>query len=147
MIWGCFGYEGTGDIAIIDGIMNSEKYQQILDEKMLPSAHHLIGRRFILQQDNDPKHTSRSTAEFFKRKNINVLQWPSQSPDLNPIEMLWGDLKTAVGNRHPSNLKQLAEFCKEEWAKISKDRCKKLIDTYRNRLQAVIDAKGGHTKY
>jgi len=147
MIWGCFSSAGTGDIAIIEGIMNSEKYQEIWDEKMLPSAHRLLEHRFTLQQDNNPKHTSRSTKEFFQRKKINVQQWHSQSPDLNPIEMLWGKPKTAVGNCHPSNLKQLAEFCKEEWAKISKDRCKKLVDTYENRLQAVIDAKGGHTKY
>ena len=67
-------------------------------------------------------------------KHLNVLEWPSQSPELNPIENLWYDLKIVVHQRNPSNLKDLEQFCLEEWAKIPVARCAKLIETYPNRL-------------
>ena len=86
---------------------------------------------WVLQQDNDLKHTSKSIQEWFKTKCWTVLKWPAMSPDLNPIEHLWGDLKTAVGRRHPSNLGELEQFAQEEWAKVPVERWRKLIHGYR----------------
>ena len=106
-----------------------------------------MGRRFTFQHDNDPKHTAKLTTQWLKEKKVNVLAWPSQSPDLNPIENLWNDLKTAVHKWSPSNLTELEQFCKEEWSNIATSRCAKLVETYPNRLKAVIKAKGGSTKY
>jgi hypothetical protein len=83
--------------------------------------------------------------EWFKGKYLNVLEWPSQS--LNPIENLWYDLKIAVHQRTPSNLKELQQFCLEEWAKFPVARCAKLVDTYSKRFAAVIAAKVDSTKY
>ncbi|KAG2466468.1 TCB1 transposase, partial [Polypterus senegalus] len=148
MLWGCFSAAGTGRLVRIKGKMTAAMYRDILNENLLQSALDLtLGRRFIFQQDNDPKHTAKISKVWLQDSSVNVLEWPSQSPDLNPIEHLWRDLKMAVHRRFPSNLMELERCCKEQWAKLAKDRCAKLVASYSKRLVAVIAAKGALTKY
>ncbi len=147
MLWGCFSAAGTGRLVAIEGKMNAAKYRDILDENLLQSAQDLrLGRRFTFQQDNDPKHTAKITKEWLHNNSVTVLEWPSQSPDLNPIEHLWRDLKMAVHQRLPSNLTELERICKEEWQRIPKSRCKK-VASFPKRLMAVLNQKGASTKY
>ncbi len=128
MLWGCFSAAGTGRLVAIEGKMNAAKYRDILDENLLQSAKDLrLGRRFTFQQDNDPKHTAKITKEWLHNNSVTVLEWPSQSPDLNSIEHLWRDLKMAVHQRLPSNLTELERICKEEWQRIPKSRCENLL--------------------
>jgi transposase len=148
MLWGCFSANGTGNIIKVDGIMRKEDYIGILEGNIKQSAQKLrLGRKWIYQQDNDPKHTAKVVKKWFEDNNINILEWPSQSPDLNPIENLWRDLKTRVMARKPSNLKELELFAKEEWANIPVDTCKNHIINYKNRLEAVIKNKGAAIDY
>ncbi|KAK3557487.1 hypothetical protein QTP70_027911 [Hemibagrus guttatus] len=131
MVWDCFAASGPGRLAVINGTMNSAVYQKILKENVRPSVCDLkLKRTWVLQQDNDPKHTSKSTSEWLKKNKMKTLEWPSQSPDLNPIEMLWHDLKKVVHARKPSNVAELQQFCKDEWAKIPPQRCNRLIASY-----------------
>ncbi len=105
MVWGCFAASGPGRLAVINGTMNSAVYQKILKDNVRPSVRDLkLKRTWVLQQDNDPKHTSKSTSEWLKKNKMKTLEWPSESPDLNPIEMLWHDLKKVVHARKPSNV-------------------------------------------
>ncbi len=148
MVWGCFAASGPGRLAVINGTMNSAVYQKILKDNVRPSVRDLkLKRTWVLQQDNDPKHTSKSTSEWLKKNKMKTLEWPSQSPDLNPIEMLWHDLKKAVHARKPSNVAELQQFCQYELAKIPPQHCNRLIASYRKRLMAVVAAKGGPTSY
>ncbi len=143
-----FSAAGTGRLVAIEGKMNAAKYRDNLDENLLQSAQDLrLCRRFTFQQDNDPKHTAKITKEWLHNNSMTVLEWPSQSPDLNPIEHLWRDLKMAVHQRLPSNLTELERICKEEWQRIPKSRCEKLVASFPKRLMAVLNQKGASTKY
>ena len=145
---GCFSAAGTRRLVRIEGKMNGAKSREILDENLLQSTQDLrLGQRFIYQQDNDPKQTAKTMQEWLWDKSLNVLEWPIQSPDLNPIKHLWRDLKMAVQWHTPSNLTDLERICREEWEKLPKYRCSKIIASYPRRLKAVIAAKGASTKY
>ena len=143
MLWRCFSASGTGNLVKVNGIMKKEQYIEILEENIKQSAEKLdLGQQWMFQQDNDPKHTANIFKKWFKGNHVNVLEWPSQSPDLNPIENLWREVKTRVTARRPSNLKDLETFAKDEWAKILVEVCRNLISNYRKRLEAVIANKG-----
>jgi transposase len=77
---------------------------------------------------NDPKHTSKVVAKWLKDNKDKVLEWLSQSLDLNPIEHVWAELKKHVQARRPTNLTQLQQFCQEKWAKIHPTYCGKLVE-------------------
>ncbi len=127
--------------------MNSALYQKILEENVRPSVCDLnLKRTWVMQHDNDPKHTSKFTSEWLKKNKIKVLEWPSQ--DLNPIEMLWHDFKQSIhAKKKTSNVAELKQLCKEEWAKIPPHRYERIIASYHKRLIAVVAAKGGTTSY
>ena len=110
-------------------------YWEILADNLLPSVRALkMGYGWVFQHDNDPKHTAKATKEWIKRKHIKVLEWPSQSPGLNPIENLWRELKLRVTKQLPRNLKDLERICKEEWTKI----CANLLKNYNKHLTSVV---------
>ncbi len=146
LMWGCMRAAGVGELHFIDGIMNSQMYCSILKEKMLPSLR-ALGRRALFQHDNDPKHTSKATVGFLKKNRVKVIQWPSMSPDLNPIEHLWGILKRQVEHHSPSSIQSLKQVILEEWKKIDRAKCRQLVHSMPRRLGAVIKNHGGHTKY
>jgi len=87
----CFGAvfsaKGTGKLIRVEGRMNRAMYREILSKNLLPSVRSLkMKPGWIFQHDNDSKHTARAMKEWLRKKHFKVLEWPSQSPDLNPIE-------------------------------------------------------------
>ena len=93
---------------IFSGILTATRYTDILDAALIPllESKFTDGHRF--QQDNDPKHTSRWAKEYFVQKNINWFRTPASSPDLNPIENIWGSMKEYLRSTvRPKNLEEL----------------------------------------
>ena len=97
--------------------------------------------------DNDPKHTSKVVAKWLKDNKVKVLEWPSQSPDFNPIENLWVELKKSVRARRPTNLTQLHQLCQEQWAKIHPTYCGTLVEGSPKCLTQVKQFKDNATEY
>uniref|UniRef100_A0A3P8TPJ8 Tc1-like transposase DDE domain-containing protein n=1 Tax=Amphiprion percula TaxID=161767 RepID=A0A3P8TPJ8_AMPPE len=96
---------------------------------------------------NDPKHTSKRAKSWFQTNRIQVMEWPAKSPDLNPIENLWADIKNAVYEAKPRNAEELWNVVQLSWAAIPVDRCQKLVDSMHHRCEAVIRNCGYATKY
>ena len=89
-VWGCISANGVGDLVRINGVLNDETYRQILIHHAIPPGRHVIGPKFILQQDNTPKHTANVMKNYLQRQEeqgvLEEMVWPPQSPDLNIIE-------------------------------------------------------------
>ncbi len=128
MVWGCMSAVGTGELQFIEGTMNANMYCDILKQSMIPSLRRL-GRRAVFQHDNDPKHTSKTTAALLKKLRVKVMDWPSMSPDLNPIEHLWGILKWKVEERTISNIHQLRDVVMDEWKRTPVATCEALVNS------------------
>ena len=151
MMWGCMTWEGVGMACKIDGRMDADLYVQILEDELQQSLEYYdkSADDVIFQQDNDPKHTSKKAKTWFQDNGYEVMIWPAQSPDLNPIEHLWNILKNKLGEHPepPKGIIELWERVEEEWNKIEAETCQKLIERMPRRIQEVLKAKGGYTTY
>ena len=147
-VWGAMSFRGTAFLTPITGNLNKDGYIDILANSAVPSAHFLgYGNNFIFQDDGAPCHRARAVDQWKANNNIRSLEWPAQSPDLNPIENLWKDLGKAVRNRRCRNLAELRQELGQCWGQIAARRCRSLVRSMPRRIRAVIRARGGYTKY
>jgi hypothetical protein len=135
----------------IDGKMDAPFYVQILEDELQSSLEYWgqTPADVIFQQDNDPKHTSGLAKIWFNDHGFDVMVWPANSPDLNPIEHLWDYLKRKLGEYEnpPKGILELWERVEEEWEKIPESVHQDLICSMPRSVEAVLKAKGGHTNY
>jgi len=151
MLWGCITAEGLGRLCRIQGNMDAKLYVSILDDDVLGTLKDLeINKKDIyFQQDNDPKHTSRLAQDWFKRKKLDVLDWPASSPDMNIIEHVWEYLDRRVRTRSPlpRNQNDMWTALQEEWAQIEMEYIEKLFQSMPERVATLVKAKGAYTRY
>jgi transposase len=151
MIWGCMTAEGPGFMCRIEGIMDQHLYKSILEDELAQTIdwYGFDRTKVIFQQDNDPKHRAKSVQEWLDQQEYGVMDWPPQSPDLNPIEHLWGIIKRRLCQYEhpPCGVLELWERIEAEWRKIDKETCLRLIESMPDRIRAVLKSKGKWTEY
>jgi len=143
-IWAGISVRGATDVAIFTGIMDSVVYQTILADYLKPfiSTVYPCGHR--LWQDNDPKHTSRSTVKWMCQNGINHWPTPPESPDLNPIERLWAALKYHIRRRtKPKNKEELTQGIRDFWATVDPAMCVRYIKHIPKAAQLIVANAGG----
>lgn len=149
MIWACFGWNFKSKISFIDGRMNSQDYCEMLSKHLGDISNSFKGDKWTFQQDNAPCHASAYTKKWFQEHNLDVINWPAVSPDLNPIENLWGILvrKVYANGRQFKTISELKETIEQEWDDISLNILQSLINSMPDRIFEVIKGNGNKTKY
>jgi transposase len=151
MVWGSLTGEGVGELVRINGTIDSKEYVRILSTGLINTMEKfsLDTKGVLFMQDNAPCHTSRDTKKWLKINKINVLDWPAQSPDMNPIENVWDIIDRRIRKRaeQPSNVEELWNFIQEEWYSLDKQIIKNLYLSMTTRIHELKVAKGKYTKY
>jgi transposase len=147
-LWGCICAGGLGHAELYDDSFNARRYQSILQLNLVRSAHQFWPQgQWWFQQDNASQHKAATSREWFHNHGIDLIDWPAWSPDLNPIEELWSDLKRRVYGRHPRSMNELERFIAEEWAATDLSFIARICRNMPHRLQAVIANKGHKIPY
>ena len=148
MIWSCFSAKSVGRIAVISGSMNSSKYIETLETYLLPSINDMNLENPSFVDDSAPCHRSKIVNEWKNCWEIQQIEWPGNSPDLNPIENLWSLLKRKLRKITNPNKEILLKNIHKIWkTEINQSILSNLAESMPNRIKKVLLAKGDTTKY
>jgi transposase len=151
MVWGCITYNGVGQLAFIDSTMNASLFVRVLSAciPLTCCVHDLDLGSIILQQDNDPKHTSRIAKEYLQQQEFTTMTWPSCSPDMNIIEHVWDDVNRRLRSQYPglTNKEELRAALSQTWYSTPIEYIRALYDSMPRRIDALNRARGSFTKY
>ena len=147
MVFGMFSAHGTTPLVRLNTRVNAAVYKNLLEDHVVPIFENSGLNDHIFMQDNAPCHKAKTVLNYLQEKKVELLDWPPQSPDLNPIENLWKTLGQNVMAQNPANTEDLWRKLQDEWAKIGTGICVKLIESCSRRCAEVIKNKGSFTKY
>ena len=149
MIWGCFSYRETGPIVRLQGTVNANSYINLMHDYAVTYMERCFRGGCVFQQDNAPPHTAHKTIEYLRERNLDVMEWHGCSPDLSPIENLWGELVLRVYAEYKQydDVEDLAEGISDAWESITSQICNNLVDSMPKRCLETIEKRGGATSY
>ena len=122
--------------------MDGPFYVSILKSQLLSAVQNMYNKNWRLQQDNDPKHTPKVAQEFIARNRIKIVDWSTNSPDLNLVENVWKIVKDKVEIRMPKNIEELKQFLAEEWNAIPENVVNNLIQSMKIRCELILEKDG-----
>lgn len=147
-VWGAISRRGRAGLAIFEGIMDSNFYHSILRDHLLPfvRSSYPDGHRFM--QDNDPKHTSRATKAWFEENGVHWWPTPPESPDLNPIENVWHQMKEHIRKKvKPTSKEELINGIRDAWCLLTPELCNRYISHLNKVIPKVIEVDGAASGY
>ena len=160
MVWGCFWGKRKSPLVPITQTINKNRYIRLLRRHLFPVIHQMISfsmQDILFQQDNSPVQRAYNVMEWLERNLIEVEEHPPYSPDLNPIEHVWVELKKQSQQQYPRIgdtpggkevvRRRLAHVLPLVWETIPEEFFEKLWKSMPDRVAAVLDARGGYTKY
>ena len=147
LVFGMFSSQGTTSLVQLQTCVNAQIYKNIVQDHVVPIIQNSGFDRTTFMQDNAPCHKAKVVMSYLSEQDFEIMGWPPQSPDLNPIENLWKTLGVKVIERNPSNTEDLWVKLQKEWSKIIIEDCQELIRFCSRRCEAVIESKGSFTKY
>ena len=151
MVWSVISGKGVGRLYVVEGTLRQDQYKKIIETKLVPQLKDWFknGERFVFMQDGAPCHTAKSVMNFLRERNIPLLSWPGNSPDMNPLENLWELVKKRVNRINITTRQQLIEQLIAVWHRDPDvaDLARRCIDSMPRRIEALKKAKGGTTKY
>ena len=144
-VWGCFSARGFGRVVCFKENLNADLMCDIYKYGLLPTARKQFGydsTLWKLQEDNDPKHTSKLATIWTIKNNVQKIDWPSMSPDIAPKENVWQLVKMNLRKKNLSTYQSLVSAIKKEWKFLSSELAVKLAHSMNNRISEVIDNDG-----
>ena len=151
MFWSVISGKGLGRLFIVDGILKQDQYKKVIETCLFPRLKEWFPnkQKKIFLQDEAPCYTAKSIKNLLSSQKIPLLDWPGNSPDLNPIENVWELLKRKISTEKVKNRTQLIEKVIWHWNHNPhlKEMALNCLYSMSNRLRAVIKDKGGSTKY
>ena len=164
IVWACFAGDILGPIAFIDTTEKQDDYISLLDQFLVPFIKVLNANgqtNLEFQQDNARPHVAKRTKDYLKliaeSHQLKVMEWPPNSPDMNPIENLWAHLKRELHLRYPDTMlfkgspetikATLRQRLNVVWQDIGRDVLRTLVESMPQRVHALLEAKGWYTKY
>lgn len=142
-VWGGISKKGATRIVMFTGTMNAIRLKRILEAGLIPFINELFPTGHRLYQDNDPKHSSEYISDFFEEQGINWWSTPPESPDLNPIENMWGSLKQYLRTTYkPRNLEELKRGIQQFWMSLTPQVCQRYINHIHRVIPKIIEVNG-----
>ena len=147
-VWGGISLRGATKVIMFSGIMNAERLRVVLEAGLLPCIQEHFSDGHRLYQDNDPKHASQYIEDFFEEHNVNWWPTPPESPDLNPIELVWGSMKQYLRTHYkPRNLEELKAGIERFWISLTPEVCGRYIRHLKKVIPKIVEVQGNPSGY